>query len=60
MVPTMGAVMPAARLMPTGESAELIELTRSIADKELRPAVDEAERAHAFARRSGRSAGRDC
>jgi alkylation response protein AidB-like acyl-CoA dehydrogenase len=42
--------MPAARLMPTQESADLIELTRSLADKELRPAVDEAERAHAFPR----------
>ena len=42
--------MPAVRLMPTQESADLIELTRSIADKELRPLVDEAERAHAFPR----------
>jgi alkylation response protein AidB-like acyl-CoA dehydrogenase len=42
--------MPAERLMPTPESADLIELTRSIVDKELRPAVDEAERAHAFPR----------
>ena len=36
--------------MPTPESADLIELTRSIVDKELRPAVDEAERAHTFPR----------
>ena len=50
--------MPAARLMPTGESAELIELTRSIADKELRPAVNEAERAHAFPREAFRTLGR--
>jgi alkylation response protein AidB-like acyl-CoA dehydrogenase len=42
--------VPAERLMPTQESADLIELTRSIADKELRPLVDEAERAHAFHR----------
>jgi alkylation response protein AidB-like acyl-CoA dehydrogenase len=42
--------MPAARLMPTDESADLIELTRSIVDKELRPLVDEAERAHTFPR----------
>src|ERR1700733_2047964 len=42
--------MPAERLMPTQESADLIELTRSIADKELRPLVGEAERAHAFHR----------
>jgi len=42
--------MPAARLMPTEESADLIELTRSIVDKELRPLVDEAERRHTFPR----------
>ncbi|HEY0936884.1 MAG TPA: acyl-CoA dehydrogenase family protein [Trebonia sp.] len=42
--------MPAARLMPTQESADLIELTRSIVDKELSPRVDEAERAHEFPR----------
>jgi alkylation response protein AidB-like acyl-CoA dehydrogenase len=50
--------MPATRLMPTGESADLIELTRSIADKELRPAVDEAERKHAFPREVFRTLGR--
>ena len=42
--------MPAVRLMPTDESADLIELTREIVDKELRPRADEAERAHAFPR----------
>jgi alkylation response protein AidB-like acyl-CoA dehydrogenase len=42
--------MPATRLMPTEESADLIELTRGIVGKELRPLVDEAERAHAFHR----------
>jgi hypothetical protein len=42
--------MPAERLMPTRESADLIELTRDIADKELRPLAGEAERAHAFHR----------
>ena len=42
--------MPAMRLMPTQESADLIELTRNIVDKELRPLVDEAERSHAFHR----------
>jgi len=36
--------------MPTPESADLIELTRSVVDKELRPVVDEAERTHAFHR----------
>src|SRR5580698_10652262 len=42
--------MPAERLMPTLESADLIELTREIAGKELRPLADGAERAHAFHR----------
>ena len=32
--------MPATRLMPTPESADLIELTRDIVDKELRPLAD--------------------
>jgi alkylation response protein AidB-like acyl-CoA dehydrogenase len=50
--------MPATRLMPTDESADLIELTRSIADKELRPAVDEAERNHTFPREVFRTLGR--
>jgi alkylation response protein AidB-like acyl-CoA dehydrogenase len=36
--------------MPTPESADLIDLTRSIVDKELRPRVDEAERTHTFPR----------
>jgi hypothetical protein len=34
--------------MPAGESADLIDLARAIADKELRPAVSEAERTGAF------------
>ena len=42
--------MPVMRLMPTQESEDLIELTRAMVDKELRPLVDEAERAHAFHR----------
>ena len=42
--------MPATRLMPTQESADLIELTREIVDKEFRPVVDEAERIHTFRR----------
>ena len=42
--------MPATRFLPDEISAELIELTRSIADKELRPRVDEAERTSAFPR----------
>ncbi|HET7278257.1 MAG TPA: acyl-CoA dehydrogenase family protein [Dermatophilaceae bacterium] len=35
--------MPATRLMPTEEGHDLIDLTREICDKELRPKVDEAE-----------------
>src|ERR1700683_325955 len=48
--PETGGAMPAERLLPTQESADLIELTRSIVDKELRPLVDEAERTHTFHR----------
>jgi alkylation response protein AidB-like acyl-CoA dehydrogenase len=50
--------MPAVRLMPTPESADLIELTRDIVDKELRPRVDEAERGHEFPREVFRTLGR--
>ncbi|HEX5522100.1 MAG TPA: acyl-CoA dehydrogenase family protein [Pedococcus sp.] len=39
--------MPATRLMPTEEGHDLIDLTREICDKELRPRVDGAERAAA-------------
>ncbi|MGL5929925.1 MAG: acyl-CoA dehydrogenase family protein [Dermatophilaceae bacterium] len=39
--------MPVTRLMPTDEGRDLIELTREICDKELRPQVDDAERAAA-------------
>jgi alkylation response protein AidB-like acyl-CoA dehydrogenase len=42
--------MPAERLMPTEESADLIDLTRAIVDKELRPKADEAEATAAFPR----------
>ncbi|MGH3251074.1 MAG: acyl-CoA dehydrogenase family protein [Trebonia sp.] len=42
--------MPVERLMPTPEAADLIELTRSIVDKEMRPRVDAAERAATFPR----------
>ena len=53
--------MPAERLMPTEESDDLIDLTRTIVDKELRPHVDEAE-ATASSRvgSSRRSAAPDC
>lgn len=50
--------MPAVRLMPTEESADLIELTRDIAGKELRPLAGEAERSHAFPRAVFRTLGR--
>jgi alkylation response protein AidB-like acyl-CoA dehydrogenase len=50
--------MPAVRLMPTEESADLIELTRAIVDKELRPQVDQAEREHSFPREVFRTLGR--
>ncbi|HHU08623.1 MAG TPA: acyl-CoA dehydrogenase, partial [Intrasporangiaceae bacterium] len=39
--------MAATRLMPTDIGSDLIELTREIVDKELRPRVDDAERAAA-------------
>ena len=49
--------MPANRLMPTPESDDLIELTRTLVDKELRPRVDQAERDHAFPREVFRTLG---
>ncbi len=42
--------MPADRLMPTPESADLIALTRELVDDKLRPCVDEAERTATFPR----------
>jgi alkylation response protein AidB-like acyl-CoA dehydrogenase len=42
--------VPAERLMPSQEAADLIDLTREIADKEMRPRADDAERAGAFPR----------
>src|SRR5215207_9486605 len=42
--------MPATRLMPTPESSDLIDLTRTLAEKELRPQADAAEAAGAFPR----------
>jgi len=49
--------MPAERLMPTDESADLIDLTRTIVDKELRPKVDEADRTATFPREVFRTLG---
>jgi len=45
-------------MMPTEESADLIELTRTIVDKELHPEVDEAERTATFPREVFRTLGR--
>ncbi|GAA4112385.1 acyl-CoA dehydrogenase family protein [Knoellia locipacati] len=39
--------MPVTRLMPTSDGDDLIALTREICSKELRPRVDDAERAAA-------------
>src|SRR5690349_14191623 len=50
--------MPATRLMPTDEAADLIELTREICRKDLAPAVDAAERAHTFPEDVFRTLGR--
>ena len=50
--------MPAERLMPTQDSADLIDLTRTIVDKELRPHVDEAEATAMFPRDVFRTLGR--
>ncbi len=49
--------MPAARLMPTEESAELIALTRRIVAKEIAPIVDESEAAGRFPRELFRTLG---
>ncbi|EWT02646.1 acyl-CoA dehydrogenase [Intrasporangium oryzae NRRL B-24470] len=50
--------MPATRLMPTDEAAELIELTREICRKDLAPEVDGAERDHTFPEKAFRTLGR--
>jgi alkylation response protein AidB-like acyl-CoA dehydrogenase len=50
--------MPATRLMPTDESAELIDLTRAIVANELAPKVAEIEREGIFPRESFRLLGR--
>ncbi len=49
--------MPAERLMPTEESADLIDLTRAIVDKELRPHVVEHEAQGQFPREVFRTLG---
>lgn len=50
--------MPAERHLPTDEAGELVELTRTIAAKELAPRVDADERAGAFPRDVFRTLGR--
>src|SRR3954453_17765746 len=42
--------MPASRVMPTDEAADLLLLVRDLADKELRPRAAEAEATEAFPR----------
>ncbi len=50
--------MPANRLMPTEEAADLLRLTRDIVTKELGPQVAEAEAAETFPREIFRTLGR--
>lgn len=50
--------MPAQRLMPTDESADLIELTRTIVDKELRPVIADLDASATFPRDIFRTLGR--
>lgn len=50
--------MTVERLLPTPEAADLIELTRTIADRELCPAADEHEREGRFPREAFRTLGR--
>ncbi len=50
--------MPADRLMPTDESRDLIELTRHIVDKELRPAIASLDAKAEFPREVFRTLGR--
>jgi alkylation response protein AidB-like acyl-CoA dehydrogenase len=49
--------MPATRLMPTQESEDLIDLTRTLVEKELRPQASAAEAASAFPRQIFRTLG---
>ncbi len=50
--------MPATRVMPTEEAADLIELTRDLAMKELAPTVAQAEATETFPREVFRTLGR--
>ncbi|GAB2743340.1 acyl-CoA dehydrogenase family protein [Nocardioides pakistanensis] len=50
--------MPATRVMPTAEAADLIALTRELVEKELAPAVAQAEATETFPREVFRILGR--
>jgi hypothetical protein len=50
--------MPATRVLPTEEATSLIELVRDIAQRELLPAVTEAEASETFPREVFRTLGR--
>ncbi|MBX6749947.1 MAG: acyl-CoA dehydrogenase family protein [Micromonosporaceae bacterium] len=50
--------MPASRVLPSSEAADLVELARTLAAKELAPNVDEAEAAGQFPREIFRTLGR--
>ncbi|MGS0562683.1 acyl-CoA dehydrogenase family protein [Microbacterium aurugineum] len=50
--------MPVPRIMPTEESAELIELTREIVGKELRPVISDLDATASFPRDVFRTLGR--
>ncbi|HZB50925.1 MAG TPA: acyl-CoA dehydrogenase family protein [Mycobacteriales bacterium] len=50
--------MPVDRTLPTAEAAALLELTRDLADGELRPRVQQAERAGEFPRELVRTIGK--
>jgi len=50
--------MPVTRELPTSETADLLELARQLADRELRPRAAEAERAGVYPRELMRTVGR--
>src|SRR5579875_3526185 len=50
--------MPVTRTLPTAEAADLLELARRFADRELRPRADAAERAGEYPRDLVRTIGR--
>ena len=49
--------MPVQRLLPTTESADLIELTRDVCRRSLAPVVDETERKGEMPRETYRTLG---